>query len=170
MYLCTHPGCDKIFRKLSKMRIHLMSHTGERPFKVILLIKNNVRRSQEINLEIRFKYYSKKKWRGNAEMSWKFFEFKNKPTFVCDNFISCITVKSWVTAFNFRDQDVHVVFLENKISKTFEDWVTKRNFHDDEAFANIMKITPSWIKVGLQYIHFIILGTSLAWNCLCFIY
>lgn len=33
MYLCTHPGCDKIFRKLSKMRIHLMSHTGERPFK-----------------------------------------------------------------------------------------------------------------------------------------
>ncbi|XP_069132578.1 zinc finger protein ZXDC-like [Argopecten irradians] len=32
-YMCGEKGCEKIFKKLSKFRVHQMRHTGERPFK-----------------------------------------------------------------------------------------------------------------------------------------
>ncbi|XP_033751572.1 zinc finger protein ZXDC-like [Pecten maximus] len=32
-YMCGERGCEKIFKKLSKFRVHQMRHTGERPFK-----------------------------------------------------------------------------------------------------------------------------------------
>ncbi|KAL5006847.1 hypothetical protein ScPMuIL_015653 [Solemya velum] len=33
VWLCPDPGCGKSFKKLSKLKIHEMRHTGERPFK-----------------------------------------------------------------------------------------------------------------------------------------
>jgi hypothetical protein len=34
IWLCTEPGCNRAFKKPSKLKIHQMRHTGERPFKV----------------------------------------------------------------------------------------------------------------------------------------
>ena len=34
MLVCPEPGCGKAFSKPSKLKIHAMQHTGERPFKV----------------------------------------------------------------------------------------------------------------------------------------
>ena len=31
-FACTHPGCPKFFSKVSRLKTHLLSHTGERPF------------------------------------------------------------------------------------------------------------------------------------------
>ncbi|XP_064635342.1 zinc finger protein ZXDC-like [Lineus longissimus] len=33
IWLCTEPGCNRVFKKPSKLKIHQMRHTGERPFK-----------------------------------------------------------------------------------------------------------------------------------------
>lgn len=33
-WACSEPGCNKVFTKLSKLKVHAMQHTGERPFKV----------------------------------------------------------------------------------------------------------------------------------------
>ncbi|KAJ8299417.1 hypothetical protein KUTeg_023477 [Tegillarca granosa] len=33
VYICSEQGCDKVFKKISKFKIHQMQHTGERPFK-----------------------------------------------------------------------------------------------------------------------------------------
>ncbi|XP_041365864.1 zinc finger protein 143-like isoform X2 [Gigantopelta aegis] len=32
-WVCTEPGCNKVFSKLCKLKVHEMRHTGERPFK-----------------------------------------------------------------------------------------------------------------------------------------
>ena len=32
--VCPEPGCGRTFTKLSKLKVHTMQHTGERPFKV----------------------------------------------------------------------------------------------------------------------------------------
>ena len=34
LYICEEEGCGKVFAKLTKLRVHHMQHTGERPFKV----------------------------------------------------------------------------------------------------------------------------------------
>lgn len=36
MLVCPEPGCGKAFSKPSKLKIHAMQHTGERPFKVYI--------------------------------------------------------------------------------------------------------------------------------------
>ncbi|GFS12998.1 zinc finger protein ZXDC-like, partial [Elysia marginata] len=33
IFLCPEPGCNKTFKKASKLKVHQMMHTGERPFK-----------------------------------------------------------------------------------------------------------------------------------------
>ncbi|KAK6190474.1 hypothetical protein SNE40_002336 [Patella caerulea] len=33
IWVCPEEGCNKVFRKLSKLKIHQMRHTGERPYK-----------------------------------------------------------------------------------------------------------------------------------------
>ena len=31
-YSCTHPGCESIFKSQDSLNLHMMNHTGERPF------------------------------------------------------------------------------------------------------------------------------------------
>lgn len=42
MLVCPEPGCGKAFSKPSKLKIHAMQHTGERPFKVCIEHSNDV--------------------------------------------------------------------------------------------------------------------------------
>ena len=36
LWICQEENCGELFSKLSKLKIHLMRHTGERPFKVTI--------------------------------------------------------------------------------------------------------------------------------------
>lgn len=49
-----------------------------------------------------------------------------KPTLICDDFLfHDLPELHWLTASNFRDQDVD--YLENKLPETFDDWFAMRN-------------------------------------------
>lgn len=54
---------------------------------------------------------------------------------------------NWFAETIFRYQDVD--HLENNIPVTFDDWLMVRNIRDDEALANLAKISRKRIKVDL---------------------
>ena len=33
-HVCPHPGCNKVCSKAYKLKLHMLTHTGERPYKV----------------------------------------------------------------------------------------------------------------------------------------
>ena len=42
VWMCSEEGCSKQFTKPSKLKVHLMKHRGERPFKVSLGLKHGL--------------------------------------------------------------------------------------------------------------------------------
>lgn len=75
----------------------------------------------------------------------------HKPTFIHSNFISQsfgdIMKIHWFWVTIFCNQDVY--YLENNRDNQF----AVKNIRNDEALTNLIKISRSWIKVGLQWLN-----------------
>lgn len=48
----------------------------------------------------------------------------------------------------FREQDED--YMENNIPDAFKDWISARNFCEEGALVNLIKISRMQIKAGLQ--------------------
>ena len=42
-HVCPHPDCNVVCSKASKLKLHMLVHTGERPFKVSKKLKKNLK-------------------------------------------------------------------------------------------------------------------------------